>query len=364
MNASERPTGCINATEALALIGTLDLPGVQPPLPVRVDSFAQLLELADAQRMLTWLAAAVSRDLVEAVSDDHRRLLAQQTLMATQTTLAAHAAATRVVPQLAAAGVVDVRVLKGCATAILEYSPHRHRYSSDVDLLIRPSDWDTALSVLPAAGIPIVRSNNFQRRYGKATTLRDESGVEIDLHTMLTHGYFGLVIPIDELMGNTESFEIGGIEMQALDRPSRLIHAANHVAASEYIGMHSARDVLQIALGDGESWRLAIDRSERWKVDGLFAAGVVKAWGMFEVGSHPLLDWASRHRASARQRTALWMMGDRAHGPQMTGPLALPPHRWPGYVGPFLFPSRTFLASRDEDRRSLGRRIARELREN
>ena len=193
--------------------------------------------------------------------------------------------------------------------------------------------------------------------------MRDGGGVEIDLHTMLTHGYFGLAVPIEELMTDREPFEIGGVEMYALDRPSRLLHAANHAWASEHVGMHSARDVLQLALADDNTWPEAINRARRWNVDGLFALGVMKAWHMFEIEGHPLLDWAQRHRPDARQRLALKLMGNRAHGPQMTGPLALPFHRWPGYVAPFLYPSREFLAQRGESRRALGARIVREIRE-
>jgi hypothetical protein len=130
-----------------------------------------------------------------------------------------------------------------------------------------------ALSVLPAAGIPIPRSPEFRRRYGKATTVVDESGIEIDVHTTLTHGYFGPARPLGEPMENPDRFEIGDVEMLALDRPNRLLHAANHVGVSEYIGMHSTRDIPQLVLVAGFDWRETIERATRWKVDGLLAAG-------------------------------------------------------------------------------------------
>jgi hypothetical protein len=163
-------------------------------------------------------------------------------------------------------------------------------------------------------------------------------------------------------MAHREPFNIGGVEIFALDRPSRLIHAANHCWASEFVGMHSARDVPQLALADDTTWQEAKERSMRWHVDGLFALGVMKAWQMFEIDAHPLLDWARQHRPDGRQQLALKLMGNRAHGPQLTGPLALPLHRWPGYIAPFLFPSREFLAQRGEGRRALTARIAREIR--
>jgi hypothetical protein len=351
----------MNALEALARVGAYELPGASSE-PIAADSFPELLALAESQRMLSWLSAAVEDDQVEEITDEDRVDLRQRTVVAIQTTLAAHSAAVSMIARLREVGVTDVRVLKGCATGYLDYSPLGRRYSSDVDLLVRPSDYDAALSVFPRSDIPPSRSAKFQRRYGKAITVVDESGVEIDVHTMLTHGYFGLVVPVEGLMACPDRFEIGGIEMLGLDRPNRLLHAATHVAASEYIGMHSARDVLQLVMVGEADWRETIARATRWKVDGLFAVGVVKAWEMFEVEGHPLVEWAEQHRPIVRQRLALGLAGTRAHGPQMTGPLALPLHRWPGYILPFAFPSREFLAARGERRAALARRVTREIR--
>ena len=350
----------MKASKALARIGAHGLPGANTG-PNTVDSFPEFLALVESQRMLQWLSAAVEDGLVENVSAEEREQLRERTLVAIQTTLAAHSAAVSVITRLRSVGVSDVRVLKGCATAHLDYSPLRRRYSTDVDLLVRPADYDLALSIFPSADVPPPRSANFQRRYGKATTVVDESRVEIDVHTMLTHGYFGLVVPLPELMACSDQFEIGGVEMLALDRPNRLLHAATHVAASEYIGMHSARDVLQLVLVAEADWDETIDRATRWKVDGLFARGVLMAWTLFDIEGHPLVEWAERHRPIARQRLALGIAGTRAHGPQMTGPLALPLHRWPGYILPFAFPSREFLAARGESRGALGKRFTREI---
>jgi hypothetical protein len=35
--------------------------------------------------------------------------------------------------------------------------------------------------------------------------------------------------------------------------------------------------------------------------------------------------------------------GDGARRQVLAGPLALPPHDWPGYVAPLLFPSREYV---------------------
>ena len=91
-------------------------------------------------------------------------------------------------------------------------------------------------------------------------------------------------------------------------------------------------------LASALGWRL------RWQVDALFARGVIEAWETFSVPAHPLVEWARNVEPHGRQRLALVLVGQRPRGHLLTAPLALPPHRWPGYVGPILFPSRAYLA--------------------
>jgi hypothetical protein len=353
----------MNASDALARVGAYGLPGVDP-VPIVVDSFPQLIALADSQRMLPWLSAAVEDDQVENITDEDRGQLRQRTLSAVQTTLATHSAAASIVMRLFRVGVTEVRILKGCATSYLDYSPLGNRFSSDVDLLIRSADYDRVLSVFPGADVPAPRRANWQRRYGKATTVRDDIGVELDIHTTLSPGYFGLVLPVDELMAQADGFEIGGVEMLAPDGPGRLIHAANHAGGPGYIGMHSLRDVLQLVLATGVDWQESIERSTRWKVDGLFAFGVAKAWSSFDIEGHPLLDWALAHRLVGRQRLAFHLVGDRPRGHNLTAPLALPPQRWPGYLLPLAFPSRAYLKENGKKWRVRAKEITREIRSN
>jgi hypothetical protein len=350
----------VNAAEALSRVGAFGLPGASLD-PIQVEVVADLVSIAQSQRMLPWLSAAVAEGRVENVSDSERSYLKQRTLIAIEITMAAHAAAASIVSRLRNAGVTDVRVLKGCATGYLDYSPHGQRFSSDVDLLIRSADYETVLSVFPDSEVPAPRRANWQRRYGKATTVHDEYGLELDIHTTLSPGYFGLVLPVPELMALSEGFEIGGVEMLALDGPGRLIHAANHAGGPGFIGMHSARDVLQLVLVSEVDWQEAIARTTRWKVDGLFALGVVKSWARFDIEGHPVLEWAQGHRLVGRQRLAFSLVGNRPRGHNLTAPLALPPYRWPGYVLPLAFPSRAYLEENDKDWRSRAKAIVDEI---
>ncbi len=110
--------------------------------------------------------------------------------------MSAHAAATSVVGRLAAAGITEVRVLKGCATGHLDYRRPVDRFSTDVDLLVRREDLATVIAQFPDTAVPAPRRAYWQYQYGKSTTVLTETFVEIDIHTMLGQGYFGRVIPI------------------------------------------------------------------------------------------------------------------------------------------------------------------------
>ena len=351
----------MNTPFALARLAAFGLPGA-PQDAIELDDPDGLIVAAEAQRVLPWVAASVDAGLVTGATDEWRTRLRQHQIGAAQTTMAAHAAAISVIRRLADAGVTDVRVLKGCATGHLDYGRPVDRFSTDVDLLVRPQDLATVVAQFPDTDVPAPRRAYWQDHYGKSTTVITDVRVEIDIHTMLGQGYFGLVIPLDELMAAPEEFSISGVPMLALDGPNRLIHAANHAAASNHKGMHSIRDVVQLVLVTEVDWREAIDRATRWHVEALFARGVVEAWDTFPVPSHPLAEWARDQRPHGRQRLAFGLVGDRPRGHLLTAPLALPPHRWPGYVGPLLFPSRAYLA---ENRKGWGiraRAILDELR--
>jgi hypothetical protein len=342
----------VNTVDALARLAGFGLPGIDTSV-VTLDHPDELLTAAEAGRALPWVAASVEAGEVHGVSDSWRSDLRRRQLGAVQTTMAAHAAATSVVSRLASAGVSDVRVLKGCASGQLDYVRAVDRFSTDVDLLVQRDDLATVLEQFLVTAVPAPRRDYWQYHYGKSTTVLTETFVQIDIHTMLGQGYFGSVIPVDELMDSPVSFSIGDTPMSALDGPNRLIHAANHVAASHHKGLHSIRDVLQLVLVSDVDWAEAIVRVQRWKADALFARGVVEAWGAFALPSHPLLEWAQRQAPHGRQRLAFGLVGERPRGHLLTAPLALPPHRWPGYVLPLVFPSRAYLA---ENRKGWGSR--------
>ena len=349
----------MNSSDALARLAAFGLPGADCA-PITVDSLDDLVELAQARLALSWLSDAVAAGLVENVTPEFLQALSTRHMSALTTTMAAHAVAVKTVNRLREAGWTDLRVLKGCATGHLDYARPTDRFSSDVDLLVSTGDQAMLAQVFSVEKFPVPRRRRWQERYGKETAIVSEYGVELDLHVTIGDGYFGLVIPPDELRRHTESFEIAGTEMTAFDGPGRLLHAAIHIGYGHY-NLNSTRDVLQLTLVTEVDWREPIDRATRWKVEGLMALGVRRAFNELVVEPHPILDWAERHHTHGLQRVALRLLGNRERGYYLTGVAALPVHRWPGYVVPLLLPSREYLREADLQLSARTKRLLKEV---
>ena len=337
----------LDARAALRRVAAHGLPGCRGE-SITVDSLDQLLVIAENQRVLPQLYHAAHAGKVSSVTPAWIDRLRDRTMAAAETTLAAHAAAMQVVRRLHDIGVDDLVILKGCATAHLDYERAADRFSSDVDVLIPGDTVDDVIAEFDVLGEVATRGRRWNRRFGHSTTLRGLNGVELDIHVRIAEAYVGLSIPPDDLRIETVPFSIGHVDMHALDGPNRLLHAAVHTR-SVNIGLHSQRDVPQLVLGSGVDWEEAISRADRWQVGHFFALGVLASWQSFDLPRHPLTDWAEQHLpTSRREKLAARVAADRLRGNVLVGPLALPVREWPSYVWPVLFPSRAYVADNEK----------------
>ncbi len=343
----------------VARIAAGTLPGAANEL-VEITSSIDLLNRAEARRLLGPLRQAVADGTVVGATREWSALLEARQRAALGTTMAAHAATAEIVGQLAERGI-NTLVLKGCATGHLDHVRAADRFSSDVDVLVHPNDLVATLDVLAPGDRPVWRSDRWQREYGKSVTIETPHAVHIDVHTALTDGYFGTSIPFDALTAQRESFEIAGRQVAALDAPSRLLHAALHIAMSSDYGLNSALDVPLLVLDHPTNWREMTARAERWRIETAVAAGVRRAWTDFGLDDHPVVAWAESITPGRRQRWAWSLAQSRPGGYHLTSPLALPMWRWPGYVGPILAPRRDYLDARGVSRRSHFTGIVRQM---
>jgi hypothetical protein len=174
-----------------------------------------------------------------------------------------------VVLALRSAGVRPI-LLKGPSIATWLYADGTPRPYGDTDLMIERGALASSSRALRAAGFreqPGVSSYTWFRR-------SDESIV--DLHDVL----FGIEASSDEawaaLAEGTESLEVGGVEMEALSRPARLLYIALHAAQHEIDGFEQAGKDLERALAHAEAadWEKATTLARRLQATATFAAGL------------------------------------------------------------------------------------------
>jgi hypothetical protein len=334
----------LSTPDALRRIGAWGLPS-GTTTPFRPAAPDELLLQVDQHLVTGHALAAVDAGLVD-VGEAWRAGLARRHLEALHRTLLVEAVLVEAVELLGDAGV-RCRVLKGGATAHLDHADPALRSFRDADILVPAGQLAAAGTALARVteAVPTLAppTERWGQRFGKELAFRHREGVEVDVHQYLVSGYFGLAVDGTELFEAVERFTVAGRELVALDGPGRLVHAALHAGASSGVGLHSARDVAQLALVSEVGWEEAVRRCRRWHVDGLFALGVLAAWARLGLADHPFPAWARAHRPDRRQRAAL-ALAARAGGDQrLSGPLALGPHRWPGYLGPLLRPDDAHL---------------------
>ncbi len=225
---------------------------------------------------------------------------------------------------------VDARVLKGVATARLDYADAADRMFGDADLLIHRADHSIALNALADAGFlreqPAVRGW-WEQRFGKAVVWRAPVGGELDLHLAITGGYFGTRLDHEELWSTaSDPFDVGGVEANGLDAEGRLLHACAHAVLGGGSGLRTMRDIAQLVLVTGADWQLVIDRARRDGCDLVVAGAVRAAWTDLGLDhQHPLLQWAARFtpdQAQQRAFTGYTAAFDQGWGPEGQSVLA------------------------------------------
>lgn len=177
---------------------------------------------------------------------------------------------------------VDFAVVKGAATAHLDYQRPSLRQFGDADLIVAPEEFSTTVAALRRRGwrqsYPLPRHHE---QFTHAVTLRRGSGFEIDLHQKVAHRAIGELIPTRDLLRTRVDFEIAGHRVSAFSAIDRLIHAAIHVVGSRgsYRRLSSLADVLVIAERLTLSSSEVVSRAATWRVQRLVEAGIRASYG-------------------------------------------------------------------------------------
>jgi len=202
---------------------------------------------------------------------------------------------------------VETRVLKGSGVAYLDYADPALRPFIDVDLLIRPHQFDAAVAALVAAGyiriFPEPRPA-FDRRFSKGTSFTAPDGFELDLHRTFVMGPYGLTLDLEELWKRSQEFDLAGRTLSALGAEERLLHACYHAALGDAPPrLLPRRDIAEMLLfGEHDLDRL-YQLSTASRADSVLAHAVCSTWETLAItDSVALSAWASAYRTPDRDR--------------------------------------------------------------
>ena len=176
---------------------------------------------------------------------------------------------------------IEIAAIKGAATANLDYPAPDWRQYGDLDVLVRPRDLTAVVSVLLDDGwrtsYPLP---NGHQAFVHAITLVKRRGWEIDVHQRLAHRSVGLRLPTDEILDDTDWFDIGGTSVRALTTRDRLIHAAIHEGMSRFESkrLSSVADVLLLSWDNTHLADEVIARSDRWHLRPMVERSINRAY--------------------------------------------------------------------------------------
>lgn len=214
--------------------------------PLDDATWASLLGTVDRDGLVLALDRAVlTGDL--AVSTEQGQRLAEMALRHAASVVRVERSLVEVSGTLAGAGF-DVAVLKGIPSALRFWPDPEMRMVRDVDLLVRSADIDGVVHFLEQTGstrlVPQLRPG-FDRRFGKAVTVRTSEAVELDIHRTLVYGPHAFLIGEDLLWDQvTDEVEVGGVGVRCFSPPAAFVHACLHAASGG--GRRRTSDLVEI----------------------------------------------------------------------------------------------------------------------
>jgi len=301
---ADGPTARAAVDDVLRWLATRDLASTTPILtrsqhrngripPGESADSAQLIAAAESQRMLGPLVDAAMAGEIE-LSDEHVERLHERHAAVMAWCVLIEVRLLEVRQWFDAAGGVEHRVIKGSAVAHLDEVDPAMRSFADLDLLVAADDLDRAVRTLERKGAARPwpeRRPGFDRRFAKSVTLTYPDGIEIDLHRTLCDGVHGARIPLDELFGTSDRFDIGGDQVPALTAPHRMLHAAYHaVLGSPMPRLLSLRDLAHYMSRPDLSTDVVVPIARAWRGESVLAAAIDVTTATLDVDAP---DWAT-----------------------------------------------------------------------
>lgn len=249
-------------------------------------------------------------------------------------------------------------VLKGASVAHTAYPEPCLRSFADLDLLVRPADYDKACALLGSLGHVRRRPEprpGWEARFGKASVhKRPDDKIEIDLHRTLVLGPFGLWIQPEALLERATRFTLGGRSIPRLDDTGMLLNVAMHASLGwRPPRLVPLRDVVQVANAMEVDWAALAAWAGEWRLSVVLRHAFATATKV--LGADPVAGFEAFTRARPRRgdlRALQAYVGeDRGRGGTAISTLrAIPGLRHKAaYAGALAFPQRDFLQVRYSD---------------
>jgi Uncharacterised nucleotidyltransferase len=258
---------------------------------------------------LVGLLAAAYKDGTVALTDEQADDVADWQLTAATVALEIEAAVLEML-ELIEPYDLPVRMLKGLASAHLDYPDPSWRVFHDADLLVRASDVDRLVTLLAAAGhqreLP-ERREGFDRRFGKDITVYGPNQVQLDLHRTFAVGAYGLRQRLDDLWLDSTPFVLGGRTVHALVAEDRFLHACfAAVFGDRFPRVALLRDLAQLVARSDLSAELVTRRAIRWRCVPVVVAALEAAIEALGALPHsPVVAWAMAQSRRSRDRALL-----------------------------------------------------------
>lgn len=213
---------------------------------------------------------------------------------------------------------IPFRLLKGSALPWTDYPDPQLRPTSDLDVLVAGNDLVRAAEIVAALGGKLVNPEpapGYARHVFKGLTVRLDSGLEVDLHRLLTWGPFGVRVPEADLWSPGRTFDRLGQEATTLDVDRTLIHVAGHLLLLGAVRASEVRDVGQLATAPTLDPDRVVAIARRWGYESVLATALLMADRelCLSAGVDPLREWANRYQVSWKDRA--WLRLERPTSP-------------------------------------------------
>lgn len=138
-------------------------------------------------------------------------------------------------------GNIDILPFKGPTLAIRAYNNLALRYYYDLDILVKPKDFDRAVLILSENGYNPASETSWLKRkklfltHEKDVVLSGNNGdVQVELHWKLSGSHFSMPLEINQIWNRLETLHLGGIELNVLPFEDLFIYLCLHGSRHEW----------------------------------------------------------------------------------------------------------------------------------